>query len=108
MLDKLQRGVRLCKEGSYEEATCLFQDAFEETKRGLKDVSYLYISACNNLADILVMSGMLEEAEILFKEVLKIGSTVLNKRHPMYAQCCNNLATLYHEQGKYDEAEVCA
>lgn len=93
------------KQGKYEQAEALYQQALHILEHVLGSDHPDLISPLNNLAIFYTEQGNYEQAELSYRQVLQICKQALGANHPDMARPLHGLAILYTEQGKYEQAE---
>jgi tetratricopeptide (TPR) repeat protein len=100
-----QQVLELYKQGKYNEAIPLAEQAIVISTTILGENHLLTATSLNNLALLYDSQGRYAEAEPLYQQALAITKQQLGENHPSTATSLNNLAGLYESQGRYAEAE---
>ena len=99
-----QQIIELYKQGKYNEAIPLAEQALAITKQQLGDNHPDTASSLNNLALLYGVQARYSEAEPLYKQALTIIKQQLGDNHPLTASSLDNLASLYDSQDDIPQA----
>ena len=95
----------LVREGKYDQALQLIQQAEEKCLATFGDESTLYAYCLNQHGILYFYQGKFSQAIPLCLQSKTIRAKVLGEEHPLYAKNLNLLAILYTNLGRYDKAE---
>ena len=97
--------VELYKEGKYDEAIPLAQEALSICEKRLGPDNPDTANILNSLATLYYSKCDFAQAKPLFQKALAIREKVLGPEHPDTANSLINLANLYSSMGDYAQAE---
>ena len=99
-----QQVIELYKQGKYNEAITLAEQALAIRKKVLGNNHPDTATSLDNLAALYQSQGRYTEAEPLYKQALAIRKQQLGDNHPDTATSLNNLAFLYQSQDDIPQA----
>jgi tetratricopeptide (TPR) repeat protein len=93
------------KQGRFEEAGALFQEALERKKRSLGEDHPFTLQTLNDFGLMRLNQGRHEDAEAKLLAAVNGCFDKLDPAHPLTRSSLENLIRLYESWGKSDEVE---